>query len=412
MHMGKPLRGTMAHNYLLLTEEYLPNPDASGVCAHNLAKEIVHRGNTVTILCRRKYHLPKVETIEGIDVYGIYRTALLDKNNRSLLPRLFRRLSFILHLPLYPIKSLSYLVRMIQQSKRIIKQESIDCVIALNHPMESCLTEAVLKRKYKDIHFCVYDVDSFSNKIGDRLIPYSIQQKLFWRWERWVLAQVDQMIIMDNHAKHYQGDRYIQYSQKFDYANFPTLVIENYKNPKQDDVNTLCIHLGTLSKVYRNPEKVCETFLRLRNYALHFYGNTDDKELLERFAGTSQGTITLHGPVSFERGQQLLQEADVLISIGNAKSEMVPSKIFEYISYGKPILHFYSFLEDPVISYLKHYPLALLVNEQESIESISQEISSFIEVNRGRRVKKSEILEKYQKNTPEFSLDLIERRLR
>jgi hypothetical protein len=102
------------HIIMLLTEEYLPNPDASGVCAHNLAKEIVHRGNTVTILCRRKYHLPKVETIEGVDVYGIYRTALLDKNNRSLLPRLFRRLSFILHLPLYPIKSLSYLVRMIQ----------------------------------------------------------------------------------------------------------------------------------------------------------------------------------------------------------------------------------------------------------------------------------------------------------
>lgn len=411
MHMGKPYRGMMAYNYLLITEEYLPNPDASGVCASNLAREMLQRGHEVTIICRRKYYLPRIETIEGIDVYGVYRSPLLDKSNKGFLPKILRRLNFILHIPLYPIKSLRFLVRMIQKTDTILKHESIDCVIAFNHPLESCLTEAVLKRKYPDIHFCVYDVDSFSNKIGDRIIPYAIQQKLFWRWEKWVLGKVDQIVVMKNHTSHYQNKKYKPYFQKIDYANFPTLVLNNIGVSRRDSKKILCIHLGTLSKVYRNPVRICEVFSCLKNYSLHFYGNTDDKEILDRYEGASQGSIAYKGIISFENGQKLLSEADVLISIGNAKSEMVPSKIFEYISYGKPIIHFYSFPEDPVISYLRHYPLALLVNEQEPVESIAQTVFAFVETNIGKSVTKSEILENFSMNTPGFSIDLIESRL-
>ena len=38
---------------------------------------------------------------------------------------------------------------------------------------------------------------------------------------------------------------------------------------------------------------------------------------------------------------RIYQEADILVNIGNSIDNQMPSKIFEYISTGKPILNFY-----------------------------------------------------------------------
>ena len=56
-------------------------------------------------------------------------------------------------------------------------------------------------------------------------------------------------------------------------------------------------------------------------------------------------------------------EADVLINIGSSVDTMVPSKIFEYMATGKPIISFFRHDTEPSIHYLGHYPLTLLIKE-------------------------------------------------
>jgi hypothetical protein len=61
-------------------------------------------------------------------------------------------------------------------------------------------------------------------------------------------------------------------------------------------------------------------------------------------------------------------------SIRNSVEFQIPGKIFEYMSTGKPILHFSKFSEDPAITYLKRYPKALIINEWE--RNIKEQILS------------------------------------
>jgi len=50
--------------------------------------------------------------------------------------------------------------------------------------------------------------------------------------------------------------------------------------------------------------------------------------------------------------------SDNLIAVGNNDCNQVPSKIFEYMSFGKPIVYFYSD-DDVNVKILKKYPIAL-----------------------------------------------------
>ena len=53
------------------------------------------------------------------------------------------------------------------------------------------------------------------------------------------------------------------------------------------------------------------------------------------------------------------------MNLGNAVSNQIPSKLFEYFGTGKPILHLSPRADDAVLPYLQRYPLALVLSEQE-----------------------------------------------
>ena len=51
----------------------------------------------------------------------------------------------------------------------------------------------------------------------------------------------------------------------------------------------------------------------------------------------------------------------MLLSLGNAVDNQIPSKLFEYFGAGKPILHLSVSDGDAALPYLKRYPLALVL---------------------------------------------------
>lgn len=57
----------------------------------------------------------------------------------------------------------------------------------------------------------------------------------------------------------------------------------------------------------------------------------------------------------------LAGQAEVLLSLGNAVDNQIPSKLFEYFGAGKPILHLSVSDGDAALPYLKRYPLALVL---------------------------------------------------
>lgn len=62
----------------------------------------------------------------------------------------------------------------------------------------------------------------------------------------------------------------------------------------------------------------------------------------------------------------MISSADFLINFGNNNTHMTPCKIFEYMSYGKPIISVSPIKDEPSSRYLEKYPLSLIIKEYEN----------------------------------------------
>ena len=100
--------------------------------------------------------------------------------------------------------------------------------------------------------------------------------------------------------------------------------------------------------------------------------------------------------------------ADILISIGNNISRSVPSKL---ISYGKPIIHFSSQKKDVCCEYLNKYPLALIIHQNDSLETSCKKIVSFLKESKDKRLDSGFVQKIYPLNVPLYSVILITDRI-
>ena len=72
-----------------------------------------------------------------------------------------------------------------------------------------------------------------------------------------------------------------------------------------------------------------------------------------------------------------MKKASVLVTIGNNSDEEVPSKLFEYLSFCKPIVHLYYSDKDVYLKYLEHYKYSICIKMDK--ESISENRKKFYE---------------------------------
>ena len=135
-----------------------------------------------------------------------------------------------------------------------------------------------------------------------------------------------------------------------------------------------------------------------------FLGSGDCDDIIVAAAEESNGCIEKMGMQPHDVAMQYIGNADVLLSIGNVDSPMAPSKIYEYMSTGKPIIHVYTYEKDPCLDPLRIYGNALLIKENDS--SGCEKMTKFID---NRKILGfEEVQRKFLLSTPAYSIDLIE----
>lgn len=140
---------------------------------------------------------------------------------------------------------------------------------------------------------------------------------------------------------------------------------------KKDSRKKLFVYVGTLYKVLRNPVYSCTILKSLTTYIdmkVVFMGGGDCFDILHNYQRQTNNAIEYIGMQPHDVALKYLDNADVLLSIGNKESPMAPSKIYEYISTGKPIIHFYTWDKDPCIEPLKKYGNAILIKENKDFD--------------------------------------------
>ena len=403
----------MNKQFIFLTNQYLPKPGATGMCVHSVASELAKRGYSVSTICYSfdsSYHF---EIIDDVNVYYIpVPFHLRDNNISSKLKNVYKilsRLSKLIYLSRYPLRSGLLVKRFYNKLLSIINRQLHVTIIASYTPLEAVVAMLKITKVADGVTTVFYSTDTLSNEKGNAgILPVSFRTKMGEHWEIKIMDSVNIAIIMECHRNHYLREVFKKYHNKMRFANFPLLKDAGLNVIKKSNRSyKKLVYAGTLYKDLRNPSYLCEVLnqvLPLVSSRALFLGGGDCDNILKSYENKSSGLIKFLGMQPYSIALGHIYDSDILLSIGNSESPMAPSKIYEYMSTGKPIIHTYSWEGDPCIEPLRRYGNCLLLNEHEPINA--ELIKSFIDS--CVILSYDQVKSCFNSSTPEFTADLLD----
>lgn len=395
--------------YIFLTGQYMPKPGATGYCIHNIAECLSEGGNDVTVICYSdnldyspncNMQVLKIQTPEYLSSYRSKSKVVNVINNyRSILCKLF-------HLNKYPLRSSALVRRFARAVEKTAQKEKDITVIASVNPLEAVATFPLIKKKIPNARLVYYCADTLSNEKGNSgLLSPGRREAMGKKWEMKLFEISDLILIMECHKNHYFSKDFLQFRNKMKLVNFP-LLKKNKTTQHKENERTI-VYAGTLYRDLRNPSYICSVLsdvLKKTGYKAIFMGSGDCDDILHTAQETSGGLIEYLGLKEHAVAEKYIVSASVLLSIGNRESQMAPSKIYEYMATGKPIIHIYSWDGDTCLEPLKKYGNALLIKEKDP--SGCEKMQKFI--NNGKILDFEEVQKNFLLSTPAYSADLIE----
>ena len=257
-------------------------------------------------------------------------------------------------------------------------------------------------------------------KISWQMDPYAANESYSapgsWQKEKELLAQLSQVFVAPPMAGYYAAGMPLEsFRSKMQVLDFPALAAPEAKESTKHSGRIKCVFVGSLYPDIRTPHYALELFsaANLSDCELVFVGGgwqNYPADFLAPYKKVLGNRLVITGPVPKSQADCWLEEADVLISLGNSVHNQVPSKIFEYFAAGKPILHLAKLQDDPCIPYFKRWPLALSLWEQQGHDAdICKQLACFLTEKAACRLPFSQAEELFRENTPAYAADLIEK---
>src|SRR5690606_7147238 len=162
------------------------------------------------------------------------------------------------------------------------------------------------------------------------------------------------------------------------------------------------VYMGTLFKSFRNPVYIYKLFVKVNEndeYNLHFYSRGDCENQVLDYQNKTHGSVIRHGYVAHSEIENIYANAHYLINLGVSNSTNISSKIFDYMSVGKPILHFYYHDDDVNIKYLEKYDLAIMIKMDEKLfEENAEKLKHFLQKTYNKKADSAKLDHAFYKN--------------
>lgn len=354
-------------------------------------------GNEVDVLCfGNKNCLVPIEISDGVRVFHVRDRLweLIKKESKNKyvkrIGNILCRISQLIFMYWFPMTSWTVPKRFENLALNLQKLNQYDIVVSSYAPFEAAWAGWKVKKKFKDVKWVLYILDTFTNRGKSKFFSEKWNDKHGWRWEKNFFPTADKIITLKCHEKHHQQERYIPYKNKLFFTDIPLYDVHKYDNvemkAKTDEKNF--VYTGRIDSHWYSPIEMCELFLQLcdnKNWKLHFFGNPSDCEnYLDKMNEKSNGKIIKEGFISRKRVEYELKNADVLVSFSHKDSDMVQSKIFDYMSTGNKIIHLTdSTGRDSVREYYKEYPYAYILDSKDiKKKDTLRKVVEFIELDR------------------------------
>ena len=402
---------------LFLIGNYLPKMSANGVCCQRIIKKYISMGYDVTCIANHQYKTPKETFDAGLKIhyvkiplfykFNIYKNAELNKkkNIYKILAYIWGYINYVTSAFSFPFVSKSFIKRILKLAKTLHKKNKYDIVIGVNYPTDDAYVACKLKDKYNDLCCVAYLLDPVVGGRAHNLLKKETMTKKALKAEKYILSSADLLICQKEHKEHYTKYYSEEERKKVHYLGVPLLTERKCTESRRNNPKTV-LYAGSLFKDIRNPEFIINTFKYCKNTILKIYTSADKKWISE-LVGESENII-FYEPVSHKEIEKLSMEADAFLNIGNSYSCSLPSKIIDYISYGKPIINTYRIDNDPSDALLKKYPICLSFDERKKdYKASAYKIERFLE-EEYKKVSYAELKEIFYTETPEKFIELVE----
>lgn len=248
----------------------------------------------------------------------------------------------------------------VRKALRFIQENGIDTIVSFSFPFASHVLAAKIKASLKgriEWVACEFDPYTYNYTLPKLGIEFKKAR------EARTLASADLIVmscgIQDENRRHSHlvelDDKTITLPPPG--CDFDTLP-SNGTNSPQKATPLKLVYTGMFYKDIRSPGPVLDYLNQSAlDYELHIYGDQPGWLMAEWKARPSVFEKThFHGACSKEECDEACGSANVLLNVDNDVPNMVPSKLFAYMSTGRPILDFCHRAYGVSRKYAKLYP--------------------------------------------------------
>jgi glycosyltransferase involved in cell wall biosynthesis len=246
-----------------------------------------------------------------------------------------------------------------------------DVIISVAPPFTSVLVGLSANRRHPQTPWVLDLGDPFSFLEASPPNNFAVYRALNLRCERAALTRAAEVAVTNNAVREAYRRHFPESSAKL--AVIPPLVslpeIDGLGAPiLKPSASVKLVYAGALLKTLRRPDWLLALIAKAgerRALEMHFFGDTDVcRDSFTPYASLLGTKFQLHGIRAREHVARAMKEADVLVNIGNATADQLPSKVVEYAATGKPILTVASRDDDVSAEFLASYPRHLVLRDK------------------------------------------------
>ena len=291
--------------------------------------------------------------------------------------------------------------------EELVEKNNYDVVLSISSPIRNhvdCL-ETKIKGKFKDTKWITYFIDPFATYKGNLEKPC---KDLLMSFEEEVYKYCDAVITTPEIKRDNQKYPTGVYDEKVYPLQFGNLNTERIIEESSyfDKSKYNIFFSGSFFDIsIRNPKYFFMTLKELPQdiqvYIACYLNNSLVEEYKKEYL---DGKDNIHwlGRIDIKKSFEMMNEADVLVNVGNESSNQTPSKIFDYISLCKPIINYYSLEDDTTKHYLEKYPSKLNILNKEEIDTKDiDQLKDFIYNSKNVFIEKKDIRNIYNEMTSE-----------
>lgn len=345
---------------VVICGSYMPNYSAVGICAKNIVDEFLRKSHEVYVIADRTSALITEEHKEIIRHISTPLFNLYFSKNKYV------RLSYRIIRYLGAIFSFQNIKKDIVKAyldelEEINRKSAIDLIVPFCFPFESLIASRIFSFRTGVVYIpYIFDNIVINDSYNRLKLNRIIKQKRHIELLKGIVKDSCKSLIIHSQRPFFEKNL-PDLIQNIYFCEHPLLIRPKKSQSRSNDV----LYAGSFLKGYVPSEdlaKIIREILSKTQNKFEFCVMGNDIAPIIQLSESYPGRIINNGRVAYDIVEEKMATAGFLLSVAEVNGIQISSKIFSYMSTGKPIIHFYYKPEDINKKILARYPLACLID--------------------------------------------------